>query len=44
MDESSNRVKAYRAMSEVASSVGKLSPYSGGTVGGFLEGAYDVNQ
>ncbi|HEH9401977.1 TPA: hypothetical protein SIA35_004085 [Aeromonas sobria] len=44
MDESSNRVKAYRAMSEVASSAGKLSPYSGGTVGGFLEGAYDVNQ
>ncbi|EKP0309447.1 hypothetical protein ACTG2W_04920 [Aeromonas sp. 96A] len=44
MDESSSRVKAYRAMSEVASSVGKLSPYSGGTVGGFLEGAYDVNQ
>ncbi|MCF7718684.1 hypothetical protein H9X98_13520 [Aeromonas jandaei] len=44
MDESSNRVKAYRVMSEFASSVGKLSPYSGGTVGGFLEGAYDVNQ
>jgi len=44
MDESSSRVKAYRAMSEVASSVGKLSPYSGGTVGGFLEGTYDVNQ
>lgn len=33
-----------RAMAESASLVGKASPYSGGTVGGLLNGAYDVNK
>ncbi|QTL95331.1 hypothetical protein [Aeromonas jandaei] len=33
-----------RVMAESASLVGKSSPYSGGTVGGLLKGAYDVNK
>ena len=32
-----------RGLSEIASGIGKVSPYSGGTVGGLLKGAHDVN-
>ncbi|MEI7339170.1 hypothetical protein ABRP72_16630 [Pectobacterium carotovorum] len=44
LDESTIRMKAFRAVSEIASGVGKVSPYSGGTVGGLLEGMHDVNK
>ncbi len=44
LDESTVRVKAFRAAAEIASGVGKVSPYSGGTVGGLLEGMHDVNK
>nr|WP_240354962.1 hypothetical protein [Pectobacterium brasiliense] len=43
-DESTIRMKAFRAAAEIASGVGKMSPYSGGTVGGLLEGMHDVNK
>ena len=33
-----------RTMAETASLLGKVSPYSGGTVGGLLDGVYDVNK
>ncbi|MCL6370698.1 hypothetical protein EXT53_19270 [Pectobacterium polaris] len=33
-----------RVVSEVVSGIGKISPYSGGTVGGLLEGMHDVNK
>ncbi|MDF2415653.1 hypothetical protein [Aeromonas sp. 1HA1] len=33
----------FRALAEVASAIGKLSPYSGGSVGGILSGVSDVN-
>ncbi|MFP1723529.1 hypothetical protein ACLECU_08595 [Lonsdalea quercina] len=32
-----------RGVSEVVSRIGEISPYSGGTVGGLFDGAYDVN-
>ncbi|MFP1981880.1 hypothetical protein [Lonsdalea quercina] len=32
-----------RGVSEVVSGIGKISPYSGGTVGGLFDGVYDVN-
>lgn len=35
---------AFRVVTEVVSGIGKMSPYSGGSVGGFLDGAYDVNK
>ncbi|WP_233961754.1 hypothetical protein, partial [Pectobacterium versatile] len=44
LDESTIRMKAFRAAAEIASGVGKVSPYSGGTVGGLLEGMHDVNK
>jgi hypothetical protein len=44
IDDSTNKMRAYRAASEAASAVGKISPYSGGSVGGLLEGAYDINK
>ncbi|MFP9462219.1 hypothetical protein AB6D30_18235 [Pectobacterium brasiliense] len=33
-----------RVVSEVVSGIGKISPYSGGSVGGLLEGMHDVNK
>ncbi|OSN07225.1 hypothetical protein AU510_06195 [Lonsdalea britannica] len=33
-----------RGASEVASGIGKVSPYSGGTIGGLLDGMHDVNK
>ncbi|AXW86309.1 hypothetical protein AU509_14590 [Lonsdalea britannica] len=33
-----------RSVSEVSSSIGEVSPYSGGTFGGLLEGMHDVNK
>ncbi|MBN3051352.1 hypothetical protein H4F45_07645 [Pectobacterium brasiliense] len=33
-----------RVVSEVVSGIGKSSPYSGGSVGGLLEGMHDVNK
>ncbi|MBL0867596.1 hypothetical protein [Pectobacterium carotovorum] len=33
-----------RGVSEIASGVGRVSPYSGGTIGGLLEGMHDVNK
>ena len=33
-----------RVVSEVVSGIGKISPYSGGTVGGLLERMHDVNK
>ncbi|WP_234932207.1 hypothetical protein [Pectobacterium carotovorum] len=33
-----------RGVSEIASGVGRMSPYSGGTIGGLLEGMHDVNK
>ncbi|MCL6331223.1 hypothetical protein EXT51_17155 [Pectobacterium carotovorum subsp. carotovorum] len=44
LDESTIRMKSFRAAAEIASGVGKVSPYSGGTVGGLLEGMHDVNK
>ncbi|MEQ9770683.1 hypothetical protein ABRQ03_07410 [Pectobacterium jejuense] len=44
LDESTIRMKTFRAAAEIASGVGKVSPYSGGTVGGLLEGMHDVNK
>ncbi|MEI7409817.1 hypothetical protein [Pectobacterium aroidearum] len=44
LDESTIRMKAFRAAAEIASGVGKVSPYSGGTVRGLLEGMHDVNK
>ncbi|MGQ5291754.1 hypothetical protein ACULN0_20725 [Pectobacterium actinidiae] len=35
---------ALRVVSEVVSGIGKISPYSGGTIGGLLDGAHDVNK
>ncbi|UUE45153.1 hypothetical protein [Pectobacterium aroidearum] len=35
---------ALRVVSEVVSGIGKISPYSGGTVGGLFEGMHDVNK
>lgn len=44
IDDSTKKMQAYRALSEVASSVGKISPYSAGTVGGLLDGYHDINK
>ncbi|KFF69899.1 hypothetical protein IV99_00915 [Pectobacterium brasiliense] len=33
-----------RVVSEVVSGIGKISPYSGGSVGGLLDGMHDVNK
>ncbi|MFJ5332423.1 hypothetical protein [Pectobacterium versatile] len=33
-----------RGVSEIASGVGRMSPYSGGTIGGLLDGMHDVNK
>lgn len=44
LDELTPRMIVYRAAAEIASDVGRVSPYSGGTVGGLLEGMHDVNQ
>ncbi|EJS92193.1 Hypothetical protein Y17_4692 [Pectobacterium wasabiae CFBP 3304] len=35
---------ALRVVSEVVSGIGNISPYSGGTIGGLLDGMYDVNK
>ncbi|KGA31898.1 hypothetical protein [Pectobacterium brasiliense] len=44
LDESTIRMRSFRTAAEIASGVGKVSPYSGGTVGGLLEGMHDVNK
>ncbi|MER3382924.1 hypothetical protein [Pectobacterium aroidearum] len=33
-----------RGASEIVSGVGRVSPYSGGTIGGVLDGMHDVNK
>ncbi|WP_233961755.1 hypothetical protein, partial [Pectobacterium versatile] len=33
-----------RGASEIVSGVGRMSPYSGGTIGGLLDGMHDVNK
>lgn len=39
-----NEDTTLRVVTEVVSGIGKISPYSGGSVGGFLDEAYDVNK
>lgn len=44
IDESTKSMVAFRTASEIASGIGKLSPYSGGTIGGLLDGMHDINK
>jgi hypothetical protein len=43
-DESNLKVVFQRVGAEIASAVGKASPYSGGSINGVLEGTFDVNK
>ncbi|MNC31507.1 hypothetical protein D3C75_798300 [compost metagenome] len=43
-NEDNPDTKKYRAMTEVASVIGTVSPYSGGTVGGLLGGENNVSE
>lgn len=43
-DESERGTMTQRAMAEAASAVGTVSPYSGGSIGGLLDGAFDVSK
>lgn len=42
--ESNLNIVFQRVGAEIASAVGKVSPYSGGTINGVLEGTFDVNK
>lgn len=44
INEKTLEMVVHRSVSEVAAGVGKISPYSGGSVGGFLDGEHDVNK
>lgn len=44
MDDTTTDMRVYRGMAEAASAVGKVSPYSGGTIEGVLNGVYDVSK
>lgn len=43
LSENSPETRAYRVLAESASAIGKVSPYSAGSVGGLLNGVHDVN-
>lgn len=43
-NQDSRDTMAQRAMAETASAIGTVSPYSGGSVGGLLDGAFDVSK
>ncbi|MFP1952585.1 hypothetical protein [Lonsdalea quercina] len=42
IDTSTKKMKTYRGVAESVSSIGSVSPYSVGTIGGLLDGAYDT--
>lgn len=44
VNESDPDTLIQRALAETAAAVGTLSPYSGGSIGGLLDGAFDANK